>query len=445
MENYVKFETVPLKTHPEINEKWVQQKIDDDPGILGSGELFVRQSKEKASMLYKRISLFILILILLVSCNKNPNMMEGTVMPSSLDEIKAYIDSGDERTETSNRITSIRRLWHENKSENFFLEGSLASVMQAIGERDEYNYWFFNALTGNGFVMLYHPEGGSYGLTSLFKPEFVTRAFEACGYSSLYIDEAAIAANPETVMEAIKSSVDRGVPVITAGIGGVFSAGGDSLDEYHPCWAVIGGYDGDDLLVNVFYENIETDEIGYVKAVGGLEKSKGIFILKEKVSDPDIEDIYRDIILSIPDKLSTSPEDGFAFGKDAYYKWAETLLDDSLFEDGFNSWDLFGSAWVVVATNGVFFRGDFVSNFMVDLLTELPDFTVAKDVYNLYLIKMYGKINDFQRVFDPDMSRFCISDEQLKNRGIREEMAGYLREAGDIHDEIVKVILEYTP
>lgn len=43
MENYVKFETVSLQDYPGINEKWVQKKIEDDPSILGLGDLSVRQ------------------------------------------------------------------------------------------------------------------------------------------------------------------------------------------------------------------------------------------------------------------------------------------------------------------------------------------------------------------------------------------------------------------
>ena len=46
MVNYIKFETVSLKNHHEINEKWVQQKIETDPSILGLGDLSVRQSEK---------------------------------------------------------------------------------------------------------------------------------------------------------------------------------------------------------------------------------------------------------------------------------------------------------------------------------------------------------------------------------------------------------------
>jgi len=46
VENYIKLESVSLKNHPEINEKWVQQKIQDDPSILGLGDLSLRQSEK---------------------------------------------------------------------------------------------------------------------------------------------------------------------------------------------------------------------------------------------------------------------------------------------------------------------------------------------------------------------------------------------------------------
>ena len=40
---YVKRSTIPLKGHPELNEKWLQDRIVDDPMILGFGDFVVRQ------------------------------------------------------------------------------------------------------------------------------------------------------------------------------------------------------------------------------------------------------------------------------------------------------------------------------------------------------------------------------------------------------------------
>lgn len=42
---YVKHETISLKVHPELNEKWVQDRISDDPQILGLGDLVLRDKE----------------------------------------------------------------------------------------------------------------------------------------------------------------------------------------------------------------------------------------------------------------------------------------------------------------------------------------------------------------------------------------------------------------
>ena len=39
---FVKPERVPLKNQPELNEKWVQERIADDPSLLGLGDLILR-------------------------------------------------------------------------------------------------------------------------------------------------------------------------------------------------------------------------------------------------------------------------------------------------------------------------------------------------------------------------------------------------------------------
>ncbi len=38
---FTKFETVTLKNHSELNEKWVQDRIADDPSLLGLGDLIL--------------------------------------------------------------------------------------------------------------------------------------------------------------------------------------------------------------------------------------------------------------------------------------------------------------------------------------------------------------------------------------------------------------------
>ena len=42
---YVKHQKLVLKTHPDFNEKWVQEKIAEDPSILGIGELILKDQE----------------------------------------------------------------------------------------------------------------------------------------------------------------------------------------------------------------------------------------------------------------------------------------------------------------------------------------------------------------------------------------------------------------
>jgi hypothetical protein len=44
---YIRSERVSLKAHPELNEKWLQQQITDDVGILGLGELDVKDVERR--------------------------------------------------------------------------------------------------------------------------------------------------------------------------------------------------------------------------------------------------------------------------------------------------------------------------------------------------------------------------------------------------------------
>jgi hypothetical protein len=40
--NYVKPQKITLKDHPELSEKWLQDRIAEDPSLLGLGDLILR-------------------------------------------------------------------------------------------------------------------------------------------------------------------------------------------------------------------------------------------------------------------------------------------------------------------------------------------------------------------------------------------------------------------
>lgn len=45
MQKYVKPDVISLKNHPEMNEKWLHEKIAEDPTILGLGDLLLKDSE----------------------------------------------------------------------------------------------------------------------------------------------------------------------------------------------------------------------------------------------------------------------------------------------------------------------------------------------------------------------------------------------------------------
>ena len=56
--DFTKFETVSIKTHPELNEKWVQARIAEDPSILGIGD-GVLKDKERPQAKAGRLDLLL--------------------------------------------------------------------------------------------------------------------------------------------------------------------------------------------------------------------------------------------------------------------------------------------------------------------------------------------------------------------------------------------------
>jgi len=42
---FTKFEKISLKNHPELNERWVQDRIAEDPGILGLGDVILKDKE----------------------------------------------------------------------------------------------------------------------------------------------------------------------------------------------------------------------------------------------------------------------------------------------------------------------------------------------------------------------------------------------------------------
>jgi hypothetical protein len=56
--NFIKLERIPIKLHPELNEKWIQDRIAADPSMLGLGDVVLRD-KERVQPRAGRLDLLL--------------------------------------------------------------------------------------------------------------------------------------------------------------------------------------------------------------------------------------------------------------------------------------------------------------------------------------------------------------------------------------------------
>jgi len=353
--------------------------------------------------------------------------------------------AGGEPPRTSNKITEYKKIepW-----QNYFLCSAICSVGLKFGSNID-DFHFYANFTGDNFAYLYAAEKGNpnnvqcdSGVTNyFFVPQFVKKAYAVFGYDCIYISNAQIKKDFRAVMNAIKASVDKGIPVLTLGLE-------NQPDD--PAWwvgytgllgeaSLIGGYNENDVLyVNIYNTQgkPDIDEYGYSTIIReNFENAKGLFFVGEKLENPDMRRLYENVIDSIPAFLSLQPAESnsgrYAFGKTAFEVWADTLEDDSFFEDktdeelGGIRWNLHCAPYCCVCTSSA-------ADFLKKAAVQYPDLEIA-----VKLAPLYGKMKQYkddiwalQNGFEPPLDKF-------RTHEFRTQIADILRKMGNVCDEIL--------
>lgn len=244
-------------------------------------------------------------------------------------------------------------------------------------------------------------------------------------------------------MNAVKASVDKGIPVPAWGMGNVTARDGSRYDPM-PEGCLIGGYDENDVLYVNLYPGPEqlpegsVDEYGYTAIKNGLDTTNGLFFAGEKRGQPDPRQLYPGVINKIPSylilPLSENPQGHrYVFGKAAFEVWADTLVCDSYFvnktddELGDICWNLHCSPYCAVCTSSA-------HDFLKTVTTRYPDLAPAAK-----LLPLYEKIRDYRQAIWSLQGGFFPPAENFRRHDFRAEIAGILRETGGVCDEILKV------
>jgi len=345
----------------------------------------------------------------------------------------------------SNRVRGYRRI---GAHENFFLCSAICSAGKALGS-DIDDLLFYAAHTGDLFTPLYAAEAGNpdnlpcdSGLTNyFFDPLAVKKAFAAMGRGCVYLSNAKIREDFRAAMDAVKASVDRGVPVVAWGMGNVITRSGTRHDPMGE-GCLIGGYEGDTLLVNLYpgperLPEGSVDADGYSAIEGGLDTALGLFFAGERLAGHDPRAVCQEAIRSIPLFLSLAPARGYegrayAFGQRAFEAWAQTLLDDRLVE-GRNEaqlreawWNLHGSPYCCVCTAAAW---DFVGK----AAETYSDMDIARR-----LLPLYGKLREGKDELWALAGGFWVPADVFATRGFRAGAAEILRRMGGVCAEILR-------
>ena len=352
--------------------------------------------------------------------------------------------NGGEPPRMSNKIQNYRRI---QNWENYFLCSAICSVGKALGSEID-DFHFYANFTGDNFTYMYAAEKGNpdnvqcdSGVTNyFFTPQFVKKAYAAFGYDCVYLSNVQIKKDFRTVMNAIKASVDKGIPILAWGIGNVTIGSGNHCDPL-PEGCLIGGYDENDVLYVNLYLGQErlpegsVDEYGYSAITNGLATTKGLFFVGEKIEKHDTRKVYQSVIDSIPAYLSLLPAENesgrYSFGKTAFEIWADTLEDNLYFADKTDEelseicWNLHCAPYCCVCTSSAY-------EFFKDAVEKYPDLAMA-----IKLLPFYKNIKDCEQEIWRIHGDFFPPMDKFRTHEFRTQIADILRNMGGICDEIL--------
>ena len=346
----------------------------------------------------------------------------------------------------TNRIKNYRRI---GNWENFFFDSAVYSLAEFTGTAYDNGFTPIAAITGDLFAFMYADNlPCDSGLTNyVILPERAKKAFASFGWECDFISRDDILRDLPAAAARIRASIDRGLPVLAWGVGGV-----PGMPEGMPMGegALIGGYDDDVLLVHLYCgaerlpsesfggrPGVDADGYTAIPAASALAGSDGVFILTEKIPPTPAAEICRDVLAQMPRWLTMPPTGGrvsdtaqYSFGKAAFDRWAAVLRDDAAWQDCDEGviWDKHCSAFCALCTSIGAFDGD---SRAVDWLRRAG--AVA-------ILPHFCRMSEYFQEIWSLHGGFMPSAESMRQRSYRENIAAVLDKMGGCCDDILRAL-----
>ncbi len=380
------------------------------------------------------------------SPKKKPEILNALNNSNQTFEEKiAILPKSDGIPPDKSKIENIHRIYTTNPSENFMFSACVRSVLESLGEdKNTYDYVLTTALCGDLFTQMYCKDKESDSLMdNCFSSEVAVHAFKMCGYECVFFTHDEIRDHLGEVMKAIKQSILRNSPVISIGVANIPLTKDDGEKVWNgttpivdkkaevPFGSLVGGYDNDQLLINVWLGEAVTEENGYATTDDALSLSKGILIVGSKINCLTMGEVYRNIISTLPIYLTLSEKDGYLFGKEAFYKWADNIRSNEISKMP-NKWNMHSAPAVILYTNSAR-----AVEFFNRVTIQYPDFKLAEKLKGLY---EKGKV--YNDELDQLQGGFWVDDSRFNDDDFNKKLSDILYKLGDLQDEILTVVNE---
>lgn len=259
---------------------------------------------------------------------------------------------------------------HWDWGQNYPFNACMAKLMECLGgDASLYTYDFFAGLCGDDFVMCYGDNGKYNDCVSVCSDNevFLARVCGMIGLEYRFVRYDEWRADTERYYALVKQFIDRGIPVLCAGVGSNFNY--DLLTSYDDETTVCHLSCGDDVQYgrDIPFGEIECDFV-FIECLPKIG---------------DLTAVYRNAVMQIPALMTAKPtKDGVFFGADAYRRWAEDIIGgryDACTAETFDSW----AHWCIyicnLATNGGHGEG-----FLRRAYERNPDMTFIPELISLF-------------------------------------------------------------
>ncbi|MBQ2748836.1 MAG: hypothetical protein IJF34_03525 [Clostridia bacterium] len=232
---------------------------------------------------------------------------------------------------------------HWDWGQNYPFGACMSKLIECLqGDTSLYTYDFFAGLAGDDFVMCYGDNERFNDCVSVCTDheEFLARVYGMIGLEYQIVSHGKWSGDVESYYEKVKRFIDRGIPVLCAGIGN--NSNYDLLISYDDDTKKCHLSCGDDVQYGT--------ELPFRQIEGDL-----IFI-ENLPKITNLANVYRKAVMQIPALMTSEPTaNRVYFVAEAYRKWAEDIKKgryERYTAETFEGWQHWGIYVCNLATNG---------------------------------------------------------------------------------------------